>query len=160
MIGAAPAGPERVVVGPSPARIAADLLLPVLVFAAVALAQHTAQYRRVVGEDGALEWLQVIAFAVTAGLLADLARRTRGAIRAMAIGAALPIVVVIGEELSWGTRLFGSGLEVIERYKRQGDTTLHNLGGGLEVSFLGTPWLPLRSRAWSCLGDRRFSRCR
>lgn len=115
--------------------VAADVLFPLLVFGAVKLAEGTDQYRRFVGEDGVLEWLQVAAFVFTAGLLVDLARRTRATTRRLAVGAALMVIVVIGEELAWGTRLFGSGAEVIQRHNEQGDTTLHNLGGGLETSF-------------------------
>ena len=62
---------------------------------------------------------------------------TTGRERLARFGCGAVVFVIIGEELAWGTRLIGSGVEFIESHNEQSDTTLHNLTGVLDVSFLG-----------------------
>ena len=98
-------------------------------------------YYYVVAEDRAFEWIQVSAFAVAAGacfaLAASLRRSNVVAAVVAALGGAL-FVVVVGEELAWGQRLFGVSVPAIERVNRQGDVSLHNIGAGLTLSQMGT----------------------
>lgn len=121
----------------SPRTLTLDLAVPVALFAAVELARGTSRYRLVVAEDGVLEWSQVVGFAVAAWALVAAGRRLPGLGRWAAFGAAALVVGVIGEELAWGTRLAGAGWDLLEANNEQGDTTLHNLPGGLETSFVG-----------------------
>ena len=97
-------------------------------------------FNYVVAEDHAFEWIQVSAFAVAAGgflVLAVLMRRRDLVVTVTAaIGFAL-FVVVVGEELAWGQRLFGVSVPAIERVNQQGDVSLHNIGAGLKLSQLG-----------------------
>ncbi len=46
-------------------------------------------------------------------------------------------VVVVGEEVAWGQRVFGVSVPAIERVNDQGDVSLHNVGPGLALSNLG-----------------------
>jgi hypothetical protein len=123
--------------GRSAITIALDVAGPVALFALVEAARRTDRYRQIVGEDGLLEWAQVVGFAITAWALFSAARRSHAMARVALAGCGLIMVGVIGEELAWGTRLLRSGVEFIEDRNVQGDTTLHNLEGGLELSFFG-----------------------
>ena len=59
-----------------------------------------------VREDSPLEWGEVCAYGVAAVISARVALRTRGFVR-LAYGLlAFAALVAIGEELSWGQRLF------------------------------------------------------
>ncbi len=93
-----------------------------------------------VAEDRVFEWIQVGAFAVAgAGCLA-IAVSVRRVNVAAAVFAALwcaLFVVVVGEELAWGQRLFGVSVAAVERANDQGDVSLHNVGPGLALSNLG-----------------------
>lgn len=65
----------------------------------------------VMREDGPVEWAQVVCFAsgcIAAGLIArGLLRSGHGRQGALFAVAALGLFVVVGEELSWGQRIFG-----------------------------------------------------
>ena len=102
----------------------------------VAVTRHTPAYRTVVAEDGVLEGAQVVGFAIAAWALLSAAARATGVRRVRFAALGMLTVAVIGEELAWGTRLLGTGIGFVEAHNEQGDTTLHNLAGGLEASFL------------------------
>jgi hypothetical protein len=97
-------------------------------------------YYYVVGEDHIFEWVQVGAFAVAgAGCLA-VALSVRRVSVAAAVLAALwgaLFVVVVGEEVAWGQRVFGVSVPALEAANHQGDVSLHNVGSGLALSNLG-----------------------
>lgn len=119
------------------ALVAADIAFPIVLLLSVWLIRDSDRYRQVVGEDGLLEWLQAAAFALTAWALISAAIRSSGRYRAALVFCGIAMVGVLGEELAWGTRLTGTSVEFVESRNLQGDSTLHNLGGGLETSFVG-----------------------
>jgi len=119
------------------ALISADVVFPVVLLLSVWSMRDSDRYRQVVGEDGLLEWLQALAFAFTAWVLISAAIWSAGRSRAALVVCGIAMVGVLGEELAWGTRLMGTSLEFVESRNLQGDSTLHNLGGGLETSFVG-----------------------
>ncbi len=115
----------------------ARLVVLTLSFAVVVAARGTSLFRILVGEDGVYEWLQAGCLAGVAVLTLGGARRVgRGRRRLVLAGVGLAALVVVGEELAWGTRLFDLEVESVQAVNHQGDFTLHNLGIGLEVSFL------------------------
>ena len=91
-------------------------------------------YTRWVVEDGVLEWLQVAALIAVLVVCVVRAQRTRSLVWA---GAAVVLVVAVGEELAWGSRLFSVFVPAVQGRNVQGDLTLHNIGGlrGLSKTF-------------------------
>jgi len=117
-------------------------------------------------EDGICETFQVLFFVLA---LIEAVRAFRGLLARGRKGTALLYVVailglcfLIGEEISWGQRIFGwSTPEDLAEINRQGETTLHNIGKAqdmvgwalLAIGLWGAalPWLlrpggPLSSR--------------
>lgn len=97
------------------------------------------------GEDGFIQWIQFFCYGFAALLCALVAWRGRG------IGArrqragwwllAAFNAFVAAEEISWGERLTGVGLDVIRQANTQSETTLHNLPalqGVLHAAFILT----------------------
>jgi hypothetical protein len=83
-------------------------------------------------EDHPVEWAQFafLAFAVLAAVLAAvrLARRGRPGAAALLILAALAAVVLAGEEISWGERVFSLAPPAdLSSINRQGELNVHNL---------------------------------
>jgi hypothetical protein len=106
---------------------AAVPVLGCVVFAALAIAQPP-WFDALVREDSALEWGEVGAYVVAAVVSARVALRTRGFV-ALAYGLlAVAAVAAVGEELSWGQRLFNlSTPESLAEANRQHELNLHNL---------------------------------
>jgi len=103
--------------------------------AGVAAALGKPAYKAYASEDGIVETLQVVAYAVALVYTVRLARRlaATGAPRlvvALYGALALGLVFMVGEELSWGQRLFGWGTpaDLVEANK-QAETNLHNIYG-------------------------------
>ncbi|MBM3660834.1 MAG: hypothetical protein FJW95_15225 [Actinobacteria bacterium] len=119
------------------AQLGLELALPVALLGAVVASRGTGHFRLLVGEDGILEWAQVGALTVAAGALLAGALGTNGRTRLAFFGCCAAVLVIIGEEIAWGTRLLGTGVGFVEANNEQGDTTLHNLTGALDMSFLG-----------------------
>lgn len=110
-------------------------------------------------EDRLLEWAQFFGFAASAGLAAVLAARLWGADRrglAALYGlAAVALLFIAGEEISWGQRILGWGTPAdLEELNKQGETNIHNIErvltlfnlGMLAVGFYGSviaTWLRL-----------------
>jgi hypothetical protein len=87
-------------------------------------------FRAVVREDSVLEWAEVGSYAVAVIAAVGVARRTRGLVRIAYAGLALAAFVAIGEELSWGQRLFGlTTPESVVAANRQAELNLHNVAG-------------------------------
>ncbi|GJM43521.1 MAG: hypothetical protein DHS20C21_03630 [Gemmatimonadota bacterium] len=94
------------------------------------------------GEEGFVEVWQVVFFAL-AGVFALRARAVlarlgeRGLSRWFLL-AAVGLFLLVGEEISWGQRLFGWATpENLAAINRQGETTLHNIQGLHEIMGLG-----------------------
>jgi hypothetical protein len=112
----------------------AALVVPWL--AALALAATLAWrplYRFLTKEDGPIEWGQVVvlvaAAVVTALLARELARRGSRGWATAAVLAAIALAVLVGEEISWGQRIFDWELpDFLSGVNRQGETNLHNIG--------------------------------
>ena len=116
-------------------RLAQSLfLLPILLSPFVALSWlHKPLFRFLTGEDGLFEWLGFGAYvvaAVAAGLAArELARRGQRLHTVLFVLFTLGCVLVAGEEISWGQRIFGFGTpEGLSEINRQSETTVHNIG--------------------------------
>ena len=77
--------------------------------------------------------------AVGCGAVAVLLRRRRVGMAAVVFAAlwCALFVVVVGEEVAWGQRVFGTSVPALERVNDQGDVSLHNVGPGLALSNLG-----------------------
>lgn len=80
-------------------------------------------------EDGLMEWGSVAAMALSAINAYRLLRKTKTTrfTRLCWIAFILICIVFIGEEISWGERLHGVGIEAIRDINTQGETNLHNI---------------------------------
>ena len=96
-----------------------------VLLAALAIA-HERAFEAIVREDSVLEWAEVCAYAAAAVASARVALRTRGLVR-FAYGL-LAAAAAIGEELSWGQRLFDlTTPEPLAAANRQQELNVHNL---------------------------------
>ena len=81
-------------------------------------------------EDGPLEWIQFIEYAISSILALLIYVRTK---RKKSINSiiwlliALLSFVIAGEEISWGERITGIGINSISDLNVQGETNFHNL---------------------------------
>lgn len=126
-------------------------------------------------EDGFIEWLTVLALFVGAMACAvravTLVRVRSKWFIAMLCLASLVLLFGVGEEISWGQRLFGfSTPESMAKLNSQGETNLHNLQfGGVKINkllfgkvlatgvifyFFGLPFLYDKSAGWKRLVDQ------
>lgn len=122
------------------------------------------------GDDGPIEWLQVLALvvaAITSSLAAWRSGRRAGAVQTGAwVLLAVACVLQTGEEISWGQRLLsGVANPALQNLNVQGETNLHNLKGvnslmhvsyivfGLGLGFAGWRFLP----RLACLPPRELS---
>ena len=83
-----------------------------------------------VQEDSVLEWGEVLAYGALAVISARVAHRSRGLV-AIAYGLlAVAALLAIGEELSWGQRLFHLTTPgTVAAANHQQELNVHNLGG-------------------------------
>ena len=116
---------------------AVALNLFVLVLAWVWARSDTAALGRLLIEDGLVEWMQFLAFAVIAMVLAFVGmerwRRTKKLSLDLVGIAGLSLLVAVAafEEISWFQRVIGvSTPEFFEKHNRQGETNLHKLALG------------------------------
>ncbi len=121
------------------------------------------------GEDGPAEWLQFLAYAAASFFAFRVAWRRRGRPRSLAflgwLGLALFCLLVAGEEISWGERIFDWGLDLIRGINNQNETNIHNIKGVESLMhfafiFFGLlfGWFGWRHFAWiDALPARRFS---
>ena len=105
------------------------------VLLAALAALHEGAFRLVVREDSVLEWTEIAAYAVAAIIAVAIARCTDGAVRFVYAGLAVAAVIAIGEELSWGQRVFDIATpEAVAVANRQQELTVHNLAGAESVT--------------------------
>ena len=81
-------------------------------------------------EDGPLEWFQFIEYSLSfilALLIFFKLKRKKVNNSYFWILISLTCFLVAGEEISWGERLTGAGIEVISNFNVQGETNFHNL---------------------------------
>jgi hypothetical protein len=107
------------------------------------------QLNRVLTEDGIVEWMQFLTFAMTAGLLifAGVERWKRGkfdlAVLGM-LGLGAVVAAAAMEEISWFQRILNvQSSEFFMQNNRQGETNLHNLAIGSSGSIHKTIMLKL-----------------
>ncbi len=81
-------------------------------------------------EDGPLEWLQFIEYLISSFLafFVFLRKKKKRSINYIIwLLIAFLLLLVAGEEISWGERLTGIGIETISNLNVQGETNFHNL---------------------------------
>ena len=93
-----------------------------------------APYKAFTREDGIAECLQVFFYAGALGIGAvvthELRRMGQRGAALLYFGVCLGLVFMIGEELSWGQRIFGWGTpEAFTDSNKQDETNLHNIYG-------------------------------
>lgn len=95
-----------------------------------------------VTEDGLIEWLTVLALLSSAMISFYRAKILKNSRRpifiASLIGVGLVFLFGVGEEISWGQRIFNfESTEFFRRSNTQGETNLHNLVlGGMKINKL------------------------
>ena len=106
---------------------AATPMLGSVLLVALAVAQAH-WFNTIVREDSLLEWAEVSAFGVAAVLSARVAYRTDGFVRVAYGLLAVATLAAVGEELSWGQRLFHvTTPETLATSNRQHELNVHNL---------------------------------
>ena len=81
-------------------------------------------------EDGPLEWLQFFEYilsALMAALIFFQQKKKKNINSLIWLLIALLSLVIAGEEISWGERLTGMGINAISDLNVQGETNFHNL---------------------------------
>ena len=81
-------------------------------------------------EDGPLEWLQFIEYLISSivALLIFVRRKKKKEINSLVwLLIAFLSLIIAGEEISWGERLTGIGINSISDLNVQGETNFHNL---------------------------------
>jgi hypothetical protein len=106
----------------------------VLLWGVAAALAGKGAYKALTREDGIAEWLQVFFYAASLGMCAVLTRHLKqtgqNGAALLYLGVCLGLVFLIGEELSWGQRVFGWGTpEVFRASNKQDETNLHNIHG-------------------------------
>ena len=83
------------------------------------------------GEDGPAEWIQFFCYAGACGASLLVAWRRRARPLSLAclgwLALALFCLLMAGEEISWGERLTGLGIDAIRDINAQQETTIHNI---------------------------------
>lgn len=122
-----------------PRRALTIALLPLgIALATAATVLHPPLFIWLLDEDSLVEWLQFFSLAAAGiflPLLAFRLSRTGHKIMALLYGVVTAGVwFLAGEEISWGQRIFGwQTPEAMEAINRQGETTVHNIGGVQEL---------------------------
>ena len=110
-------------------------------------------------EDGPLEWIQFIEYAVSSllALLIYLKRKSKRDIDSIIwLLIAFLLFVVAGEEISWGERITGIGISSISSINVQGETNFHNLP--FFHNYLLDPIFEISCIFLGWFGWRRFKR--
>ncbi len=141
-----------------------------LALVAVAAIPFRGAFRALANEDGVAEWGQffclIVVIPVYARLSFALWRQGQRPLALLYAIAAVAVVFVAGEEISWGQRIFGWLTPgALEDINNQGETNIHNIGPLLKILNLiimavafvaaGLPllrWSSWRDRARSLAG--------
>ena len=110
-------------------------------------------------EDGPLEWIQFIEYAVSSllALLIYLKRKRKRDIDSIIwLLIAFLSFVIAGEEISWGERITGIGISSISSINIQGETNFHNLP--FFHNYLLDPIFEISCIFLGWFGWRRFKR--
>jgi len=110
-------------------------------------------------EDGPLEWIQFIEYAVSSllALLIFLKRkRKRNLDSIIWLLIAFLSFVIAGEEISWGERITGIGISSVSSINIQGETNFHNLP--FFHNYLLDPIFEISCIFLGWFGWRRFKR--
>jgi len=116
---------------------------------AVSVRGSSEQLMRVLTEDGIVEWMQFLCFAMTAGLLvfAGVERWKRSGFDLATLGMlglGLLVAAAAMEEISWFQRILHvQSSEFFAHNNRQGETNLHNLAIGKSGSIHKTIMLKM-----------------
>ena len=108
-------------------------LLVILLFVAMALLNNNIDaYRAFVKEDGIIEWLTVVALFFCADVCLKRTFRLKSLrdkrFRLFLFLASLLFLFGVGEEISWGQRIFGiESSNFFMNYNSQQETNIHNL---------------------------------
>lgn len=98
-------------------------------------------YAFFVEEDAIVEWLQVAVLIGIIGTGIAMARRLVAVRSPAAVVFVLGVVgtaFIVGEEISWGQRIFGWATpEQLEALNQQGETNIHNIGSVLRIFNFG-----------------------
>jgi hypothetical protein len=98
-----------------------------VLLALVALLDEGA-FRALVREDSIIEWAEALAYTCAFVFSVRIVRERSGVVVAAYALVAFAAVLAIGEELSWGQRLFGLGTpEPLAAANRQGELNVHNM---------------------------------
>ena len=141
---------------------------PLLGTGALALAsKNNGLYTFLTREDSIMEWLQVLAYLAAAGFAVSVARRTKPPVRAAYGLVVVAALLAVGEELSWGQRLFSfEGYDALTSANNQRELNVHNLrevGRGSQIGLVAAgvygalvPFLVARSSRAASLVPPRF----
>lgn len=96
-------------------------------------------------EDGVLEWASVAALLAAAWTIGRILRRGQlNRITQLAWILLLAFCLMFaGEEIAWGERLHGAGIEAIRSINTQQETTLHNIQAFQNRGLLNLGWSAL-----------------
>ena len=119
-------------------------------------------------EDGPLEWMQFIEYALSSLLafLIFLRQKNKDINTFIWLLIAFLSFLIAGEEISWGERIFGYSIESIKELSMQGETNLHNLpffhnyilDPALQIICIFLGWLGWRKWPYlTSLPSRKFS---
>ena len=81
-------------------------------------------------EDGPLEWIQFLEYLISSflALLIFLKKKKKKDLNTVIwLLIAIVSLIVAGEEISWGERVTGIGIDIISGINVQGETNFHNL---------------------------------
>lgn len=122
--------------GISPGQLKLMLTVPfVIAFSGVVAALLGKDaYKMLTGEDRIAEYLQVLCWGtsllLTVGLVKNSKVHGKNLIAGLYVLLAIGIIFLIGEEISWGQRLFGWATpEAYKAINKQEETNLHNIHG-------------------------------
>ena len=120
-------------------------------------------------EDGPLEWIQFMEYALSSllSLVVFFKQKKKKEINAIIwLLIALSCFLIAGEEISWGERITGVGINSISSLNIQGETNFHNLpffhnyllDPAFEISCIFLGWIGWRRfRKINALPSKRFS---
>ena len=111
-------------------------------------------------EDGPLEWIQFIEYLISsffASIIFIKKKKKKDFNAIIWLLIAFSCFIVAGEEISWGERLTGVGIDMISGLNVQGETNFHNLP--FFHNYLLDPVFEVSCIFLGWFGWRRFKNC-